>query len=314
MLRKKCAVQNRLQLVVRAEQRLARQHVRAQQPREHRHVGFIDIRGGAEGARRPLQVIDEPGPEVGRQARRRIGLAPLVHQQRQRRRAALICGRIHAKIGGEEFGAQRPGLFARQMLPDESAELLGGQDAVIGQLQFVNDDERDIGSGAGGRIDAGRKHGIVGVPFDRIGQHAPDRRNRHACADEPRRLFLDLRVAGVALDGVAQVGFVFDRGRSHEIVDEPGRRLAGARADLGVRLRPFGVVVDPGFMRGVGEHEPQPPLELAAQHRLDMARVPQHAATTDGFTNAGNVSCHGRSFDGQRTRPRDGSRYGAPPL
>src|SRR3546814_10970437 len=59
-------------------------------------------------------------------------------------------------------------------------------------------------------------------------------------------------------------------------------------------FRAFGVVVDPGLMRGVREHEPQPPLELAAQHRLYMTCIPQHTAARDSFTNANNISCHGR--------------------
>src|SRR3546814_4055887 len=82
-------------------------------------------------------------------------------------------------------------------------------------------------------------------------------------------------------------------------------------AHLGMGFRAFGVVVDPGLMRGVREHEPQPPLELAAQHRLYMTCIPQHTAARDSFTNANNISCHGRSFDGRRTQPQGESRGGA---
>lgn len=67
-------------------------------------------------------------------------------------------------------------------------------------------------------------------------------------------------------------------------------------------FRPFGVVVDPSLMRGVREHKPQPSHELCCAARLDMTGIPQHAAARNSFTNAGNISCHGRSFGGQRTR------------
>src|SRR5258708_22389603 len=105
-------------------------------------------------------------------------------------------------------------------------------------------------------------------------------------------MFSDLPEAFVTLGEHAQIGFIFYRRGADKIIDKTVYRFTTGRPDLRTGFCAGVVMIDPGFIFGGGENQPEPGLDFTTQHRFRFARVAEFAASPNCLFRLRNVGCH----------------------
>ena len=94
-------------------------------------------------------------------------------------------------------------------------------------------------------------------------------------------MFPDLAESGIALCLHAQIGFIFDRSGTDEIVDETIRGGTTNLANCRMSLCAGGVMVDPAFVLRCREDRAQSGLNFTAQYSFRATLLPEFAASSD---------------------------------